>query len=186
MFTTTICISQNIKIDTNKREFTIKEIDSICLKNGSANIVSEGKIERKIENLNKSNVVIGNGGFSNKIYLYHFDEAKYNALTNIEKRKYDFNQYSRLIKGEYHEGVNYKKSYSENIYGEFYYLNDLLFYIKVKIIRTEKNKEEISQIFNFSISELNNSKSIKNIFLFEVKSWIKKRNNEILEIYNKK
>ncbi len=186
IFTTTICISQSIKIDSNKRYFTIKEIDSICLKNGSPNIISEGKIESKVENSNKSNVVIGNGGFSNKIYLYHFNEAKYNTLTNIEKRKYDFDQYSSLIKGEYHEGINYRNSYSENIYGEFYYLNDLLFFIKIKIIRTEKNKEDISQIFNFSVSELNDSKSIKNIFLFEVKSWVKKRNDEILKIYNKK
>lgn len=186
-FTTVICISQNVKIDSNK-QFTTNQIDSICEKNGRS-IISEGKIDATVENKvkkHKIRILNGSGGFSYSLYLNHFNEQQYNTLSNIEKRKYDFDKYSNLIKGKYHQVIHYENSYSENIYGEFYYFETSLFYVKIKIIRTENNKKDISEIFNLSLSELNDSKVLKNIFLMDIKSWINEKNNEIIKIYNQK
>jgi hypothetical protein len=183
VFTTTFCFSQN----KENIEFSTKQIDSICERNGSYGN-SDGKIELPIETKKRKKVITknGTGGYSITTYLHHYNENKYNELSKIEKRKYDFEKYSSLIKGNYHQVIHYHNSYSENINGEFYYFNNLLTYVKIKIIRNEKNKEDQFQTFNYSISELNNSKSIKNVFLFEVKSWVKEKNNEILEFYKLK
>jgi hypothetical protein len=186
-FTTIICVSQNLKIDSNK-QFTINQIDSICKKNGRY-IISEGKITSTLETKfkkNKIKIINGSGGFSYNLFENHFNEENYNALSNIEKRKYDFDKYSNLIKGEYHQAIHYENDYSENIYGEFYYFETLLFYAKIKIIRTENNKKDISETFNFTNSELNNSEKIETLSLLDLKSWVTEKNNEIIKIYNRK
>jgi len=186
-FVSAICISQNIKTDFNK-QFTINEIDSICsLK--SPYITSEGKITSKVETIkSKKDVIVknGNGGFDYSLYLHDYNEENYNKLSNIEKRKYDFNKYLKLIKAKYREKINYKNSYSEIIKGEFYYSADTLNYVKVKIIRNQNNKKETSDSLNISISELNKIKVIKTVFLFDYKYWIINKNKDILKIYNKK
>lgn len=186
-FTTIISISQNLKIDSNKK-FTVNEIDSICAKKGKS-FISDGIITLETEtesNKIKTKVLSGDGRFSYSFYLNHFNEEKYNLLSNIEKRKYDFDKYTNLIKGQYHQNIHYINSYSEDIIGEFYYFETSLFYVKIKIIRTEDNKKDISEIYNFGILELNNSKEIQTISSFELKSWVNEKNNEIIKYYNQK
>ena len=136
-FIITICFSQNNSIP--KKQFTLKEIDSICLKNGSS-ITSEGKINKEIEN--KSKKSLAKRTFSYSLYLNHFNEANYIGLSNIEKRKYNFDANSELIKAKYHEIIYYSSSYSETIDGEFYYVNDTLNYAKVKAVRSKNKKEK--------------------------------------------
>ncbi|SEO11692.1 hypothetical protein SAMN05444671_0956 [Flavobacterium sp. CF108] len=185
-FTTIICISQNTNPDSDKK-FTIHEIDSISDKNGRY-IISEGKIEAILETKakkQKTKILNGSGGFSYNLYQYHFNEEKYNALSQIEQRKYNFDKYTNLIKGKYHQAIHYENAYSENIYGEFYYFKTLLFYVKIRIIKSENNKEDISETFSLSLAELDDPKEIKSFFII-VKSWVNEKNNEILKIYNRK
>jgi uncharacterized protein with NRDE domain len=184
--TAAICISQNTNSDSDK-EFTIHEIDSICDKNGRY-IISEGKIGATLEikkKKQKTKILNGSGGFSYNLYQHHFNEDNYNALSQIEQRKYKFDKYTNLIKGEYHQVIHYENAYSENIYGEFYYFKKSLFYVKIKIIKSEKNKKDISETFTSSITELDNSKEIKSSFI-DIKKWVKEENDKILKIYNQK
>ncbi|WP_123922086.1 hypothetical protein [Flavobacterium sp. LM4] len=186
-FATMVCFSQNVKIDSIK-QFTTNEIDSICKKNGR-DIISEGRISTSIESKikrNQTKILNGSGGFSYKLYVNHFNKENYDKLSKIEKRKYDFDKYSDLIKGDYHQAIHYENSYSENIYGEFYYFKTSLFYVKIKVIRTENNKEDISETFNLSLSELNDAKVLKNIFLMDLKGFVNEKNNELIKIYNRK
>lgn len=184
---TGICISQNIQIDSNK-QFTINEIDSICAKNGRS-VISEGKAQATIEIKQKkqeTKILNGSGGFSYSLYLHHFNEEEYNTLSKVAQRKYNFDKYTNLIKGNYHQGIHYENAYSENIYGEFYYFKASLFYVKIRIIKSENNKEDISETFSYSLAELENSKEIKSNFPIDIKSWVNEKNNEILKIYNPK
>ncbi|MBF4515387.1 hypothetical protein IRZ71_03500 [Flavobacterium sp. ANB] len=185
-FTVTICISQNTDPNSNK-QFTIHEIDSISEKNGRY-IISEGKIGATLEikeKRKKTKILNGSGGFSYDLYQHHFNEEKYNALSQIEQRRYNFDKYTNLIKGEFHQGIHYENAYTENIYGEFYYFKTSLFYVKIRIIKSEKNKEDISETFSLSLAELDDPKEIKSSFI-NVKSWVNEKNNEILKIYNRK
>ncbi len=185
-FTATICISQNADPNSDK-QFTIHEIDSISEKNGRY-IISEGKIGATLEikeKRQKTKILNGSGGFSYNLYQHHFNEEKYNALSQIEQRKYNFDKYTNLIKGEYHQAIHYENAYSENIYGEFYYFKTSLFYVKIRIIKSENNKEDISETFSLSLAELDDPKEIKSSFI-NVKSWVNEKNNEILKIYNRK
>lgn len=186
-FTTSICISQNTQSDSDK-QFTINEIDSICKKNGRY-IISEGKTQATLEikaKKQKTKILNGSGGFSYSLYQHHFNEEKYNSLSKIEQRKYNFDLYTNLIKGQYHQAIHYENAYSDNIYGEFYYYKTSLFYVKIKIIRTENNKVDISETFNYSVTELENSKEIKSSSFIDIKKWVNEQNNEILKIYNRK
>lgn len=180
-FVITICFSQNTII--SRKQLSLKEIDSICLKNGRS-ITSEGKINKEIEN--KSKKSLSKGTFSYSLYLNHFNEENYAGLSNIEKRKYDFYANSELIKSEYHEIIYYNNSYSETIDGEFYYANDTLNYAKVKVVRSKDKKEIESEKFNIGISELNETKVFKTTFLFDFKYWVLKKNEDILKIYKQK
>lgn len=177
----TICFSQNTII--SKKQFTLNEIDSICLKNGRS-ITSEGKINKEIES--KSKKSLAKGTFSYSLYLNHFNEENYIGLSNIEKRKYNFDANSELIKAKYHEIIYYSNSYSETIDGEFYYTNDTLNYVKVNVVRSKDKKEIESEKFNIGISELNETKVFKTTFLFDFKYWILNKNEDILKIYKKK
>ncbi|QLC65146.1 hypothetical protein LPB248_02285 [Flavobacterium sp. LPB0248] len=186
-FTLTTCFSQNTKIDSDQL-FTTQQIDSICEKNNRS-IISEGSTNVILETKTKKEKPVisnGRGGFSYQLYLNHFNEENYNALSNAEKRKYNIDKYSNLIKGLYHQSIHFENSYSENIYGEFYYFKTTLFYAKIKIERIEKNKENISEIFNLSIADLNDPRPIKNVFLKDIKKMIEEKNKKIIEIYNNK
>ncbi|PXY47182.1 hypothetical protein [Flavobacterium hydrophilum] len=175
-FITTICISQNVKVDSVK-QFTTNEIDSICKINGKE-YISEGKIIPKMGSKSKKNKIVknGNGSFSYSFYINHLNKEKYNSLSNKN---------SELIKVCYKEKISYKSSLCEVIDAQFYYSNDSLNYIKLKLIRTE-NKKDTSGEFNISISELNETKAIRNDMLFDYKHWIIKKNEEIIKIYNNK
>ncbi|KFF17091.1 hypothetical protein [Flavobacterium hydatis] len=185
-FATAICISQNIKIDSDKL-FTTNEIDSISSTNGPY-ISSGGKINSKVESKSKKDrtVINGNGSFTYSLYTLDFNKVNYNKLSNAEQKKYDSDKYLKLIKANYREKINYKNSNSEIINGQFYYLADTLSYVKVKITRSENKKKETSDSLNISISELNKIKVIKTVFLFDYKYWIINKNKDILKIYNKK
>lgn len=150
--------------------------------------ISEGKTEAILEikaKRQKTKILNGSGGFSYNLYQHHFNEEKYNALSKIEQRKYNFDKYTNLIKGKYHQAIHYENTYSENIYGEFYYFKTSLFYVKIRIIKSENNKEDISETFSLSLAELDDPKEMKSSFI-NVKSWVNEKNNEILKIYNQK
>lgn len=170
-----ILFSQNL-FSQNEYKL-INEIDSICNINGK-NTISDGVIEVK----NKKKKIIGSGGFSIETFLKYSDEEIFNKLSKEEKKKYNREKYSELIKGYHHQVISYKHSYTENIYSQFYYQNNELFYFKIKIIRTEKNKTGETQNFEYSMKELEESKSIKNVFLFDVQSWVREKNKEILDL----
>lgn len=166
---------------SQSKEFTIKEIDSICsLKKASSH--SYGVIEIH----NDKNKVIGSGGTGIATYSYNFDQEKINNLSSKEIKTYDLEKNIVLIKADYHQAIYYKNSYTENVYSEFYYQNNALFNIRIKVIRTEKNKKEHTELFEYTIEELNEAKSIKNILLFDVQAWVRDKNKEILDFYNKK
>jgi hypothetical protein len=172
-----ILISQNLF--SQNEPLLITEIDSICNINGKS-AISEGIIE--VKNKNQKN--IGTGGFSIKTFLKYTDNEIFNKLSKEEKKKYNREKHSELIKGYHHQGIHYKDSYTENIHSQFYYQNNNLFYFKIRIIRTEKNKADEIQNFEYSIKELEESKSIKNVFLFDVPSWVREKNKEILQLNN--
>lgn len=178
-FTTAICASQNVKFDPNK-QFTTNEIDSICLKNGSY-----GNSDSSIEVKNKRKKTIGYGGSSITTYCCNLDQEIINNLSISEKKKYDFEKNSILIKANFHQTIHYKNSYSETIFVEYYYYNNEIFYVKIDITRKE-NKKETTINYNLDKSELDNGKEIKNIFLIDIKKIIVEKNNEILEFYNQK
>lgn len=186
LFSTAHCISQNDVLNLKNREFTIHEIDSICEKNGHG-FISDGVIrietETEVDKI-KTKFLSARGGYSYSFYLHHFNEDNYNLLSNIEKRRYNFDKYSNLIKGQYHESIHYLNSYSDDITGEFYYFDTKLFYVKIKIIRTEDNKKDISETYNYSIAELNNLKETQTLSSFELKSWVAEKNNQIIKYYN--
>ncbi|UUF12699.1 MULTISPECIES: hypothetical protein [Flavobacterium] len=170
-FTTAICIAQNTNPDSDK-QFTISQIDSICTNDIDSRIyISDGKTggEIKIESSKKTEIIKGSGGFSYLIYAFHFNQDYYNTLTRKEQNKYNFRQNSTLIKGIYHWGIGYENFYGEEITGEFYYFKDALFHVKIKLVKTE-NKKDNTQILDLNIAELNDSKTIKNILLMDMKS----------------
>lgn len=178
---TNFCFSQN----KDNFKFSAKQIDSLSMLNGSYSRVV-GRIESNIEKKKKRKIsnIIGTGGFSIQTYLYHYNEPEYNRLSKIEKRKYNFEKYSKLIKGYHHQVFHYKNSYSENIDSEFYYQDLELFYFKIKIIRSQKNEKDKTETFEYNMKEFNESKSIKNEFMFELKTWVKEKNKQILKVYN--
>lgn len=188
MLSTVICISQNDKLALKNRVFSIQQIDSICENDDVGKIIGVGSTgaEMKIESSNETKVIKGIDGFSYTIYPFHFDKTYYETLTNKEKNKYRFDKNSRLIKGEYHSDITYENSTGQGIKGEFYYYNDALFHVKIKLRKTDENKKDTVEVFDLSTTELNNSKSIENILSIDLKSWINNESNKIIEIYNRK
>jgi hypothetical protein len=90
-----------------------------------------------------------------------------------------------LIKADYHQTINYKNSYLETIFTEYYYYQNEVFYLKIEITLKENGKETIIN-YNFNKLELDDDKEIKNIFLIDLKKLIKEKNNTILEFYTLK
>lgn len=160
---------------SQKTELTVKQIDSIC-NFDDWDKTTKSILEGIINVSDKRKKIIGEGGFSISLYSKYTDEKYFDSLTNNEKRKYI--RKKEFIKGVHHQVIHYKNSFTENRYTELYYKNQELSYIKLKFVRTE-NKEDKILNFEFSKEELDNLKSIKNEFLFEVKPWIIEKNNEI-------
>ncbi|MFN3754993.1 hypothetical protein [Flavobacterium sp.] len=159
---------------------TIKEIDSICESNGRYG-VANGVI--KIENKKKEKN--GSGSSSLTTYLNYYNQEQYNSLSREEKRRYNREKDSELIKGIYFQSIAYS-SYTENVFSEFYYFNNEFFFVKIKVEQIEKNGKTQVEIFHLTYKEYIESKSIKNILSFEVQSWIREKNLEILKFHNKK
>ena len=158
---------------------SIKEIDSICLKKGKY-AISEGTT--KVQQNNKN---IGSGGFSISFYINHYNEENYNNLSREEKRHYDIEKNSELIKGEFSSGNVYNNGDIEKYKGHFYYYDSKLFFVKVNVLKKEKGIEQLEE-FNLTENDIKEGKPFKNSLLFDVQSWVKEKNIEILQFYYKK
>ena len=166
------CFSQN-------KVLTIKEIDSICSIKGTYGN-ADGVIEVK-----QNNKIIGSGGSSTSFYINHYNEENYNNLSREEKKYYNIEKNSELIKGRYSEGVVFNNGNIERFEGHFYYYDKKLFFVKIKVLKKENDKEQ-SQEFYITEDELSEGKPIKNILLFDAQAWTRKNNLEILKFYNHK
>jgi len=173
LITTCLAFSQD-------KVLSVKEIDSICDSYGRYG-VADGII--KIENKKKEK--IGAGRYSLTTYLNYYNQEHYNSLSREEKKRYNREKDSELIKGIYFQSIAYS-SYTENIFSEFYYFNNEFFFVKIKVEQIDKNGKTQVENFNLTYQDYTESKSIKNPLLFEVQSWIRKKNFEILKFYNKK
>jgi hypothetical protein len=169
---TSFCFSQN-------KEYSVTQIDSIVRLNGSYG-TADGTTVLK----NKHGKLIGSGGFSIEAYLNYFNQAYYDSLTNLEKRKYNRQKDSELIKGSYIYHVNYKAGGFQTIVSEFYYRNKLLLFAKVNVTQKNKSGREETQEFELTSDQINEGKPIKNVLLFDVQSWIHEKNSIVLQFYN--
>lgn len=161
------CYSQNVKL-------SISKIDSICTANGRY-VIADAKI--KVEN--EKNEIIGSGGSSTKTYLNYYNQEYYNNLTREEKKRYNKEKDSELIKANFSQNILYYNNIQESIFGEFYYYKNQLFYLKLKI-----TKNDIFYNYILNESELESEKEIKNELGLELKKWINEKNLEILKFYN--
>lgn len=162
------CFSQD-------NELSVSEIDSICKANGRY-AIADAKI--KVEN--KKNEIIGSGGSSTKTYLNYYNQEYYNSLSREEKKRYNREKDSELIRADYTENISYKNSNQENIFAQFYYYKDQLFHLKLKI-----KKNDIVLNFSLNQTEIENEKEVKNELGLELKKWIIEKNLEILNFHNK-
>jgi hypothetical protein len=173
-----LIISQNLF--SQDAEFKLSQkIDSIATINGRYDI-SEGKIETK----NKKGKILSEGRFSYQTFVNYTDNEVYENLSRVEKQKYK--RKSELVKGYFHQVQHNLNSYTENIYSDFYYQNNELIYVKIKIIRSEKETKDQIQYFEYNLKRDNieNEKYLKNEFLFEYRSFIREQNKKIVDLYN--
>ncbi|HKX87243.1 MAG TPA: hypothetical protein VJL37_11265 [Flavobacterium sp.] len=173
-----LIISQNLF--SQDHEFKLSQkIDSIATINGRYGI-SEGKIETK----NRKGIILGTGGFSYQTFVNYTDNEVYENLSRVEKQKH--RRKSELVKGHFHQVLHNTNSYTENIDSDFYYQNNELIYVKIKIIRSKKEKKDQIQYFEYNLKRDNieNEKYLKNEFLFEYRSFIREKNKKIVDLYN--
>lgn len=163
------CFSQN-------EILTTQQIDNICLKKGTYGN-ADGKIEIK-----ENDKIIGSGGSSTSFYINHYNEENFNNLSREEKKYYNIEKNSELIKGRYHEGKVFTNGNIERLDAHFYYYDTKLFFVKIKIFVKYNNKEE-TQEFHLTEDDLREGKPIKNLLLFDAQSWVQKKNIEILKFY---
>lgn len=156
------------------KELSVFQIDSICLVNGRYGI-ADAKI--KIEN--EKNEIIGSGGSSIKTYLNYYNQEYYNNLTREEKKRFIKEKDSELIRADYNENISYRNSNQENIFAQFYYYKNQLFYLKLKI-----KKNDIVLNFSLNQTEIEDEKEVDNELGLELKKWITEKNLEILKFYN--
>ena len=169
----TVCLSQG-------KAFTTTQINSIVQLNEHYG-VADGKTVIK----NRHGKIIGSGGFSIQTYLNYFNQDYYTSLTNLEKRKYNREKDSELIKGTYFYNVTYTDGGFQTVESEFYYRNKILLYVKINVIQRNKFEKEKTQQFELSVDQINEGKPIKNVLLFDAQSWTYQKNIDILEFYNK-
>jgi hypothetical protein len=161
------CFSQNEKL-------SITKIDSICNANETY-----GRMKGDINVKNEKNEIIGSGESSIKTYLNYYNQEYYNNLTREEKKKYNKEKDSELIKANFSQNILFYNNIQESIFGEFYYYKNQLFYLKLKI-----TKNDIVYNYILNESELESEKEIKNELGLELKKWINEKNLEILKFYN--
>lgn len=176
----TLCFSQN-------KVYTTVQIDSIAQVNGryfigDGTVTSEKKINTKVTNMKdefvseKDEVVKGRGSSTTKGYLNYYNQEYYNKLTNNEKKKYNREKDSELVKADFFQIIYYENKSWEEINADFYYRDRALFFARFKY-----NTESGSMAFELTGAEIQNAEPIKNEFQLDIKAWITEKNNEILK-----
>ncbi|WP_276979753.1 hypothetical protein, partial [Flavobacterium filum] len=129
---------------------------------------------------NEKKKLIGSGRFSIKTYLNYYNQEYYNNLSREEKKRYNREKDSELIRADYNENISYDDNKPESIFAQFYYYKNQLFCLKLKISKNEK-------VLNFLLnqSEIESEKKIKNELGLELNNWIIEKSREILEFHNK-
>ena len=166
---------------SQNKNLSIQQIDSISEVNGNYG-TSDGIIEVK----NKKKKVIGKGGFSISTYLNYSDDVYFNSLSIPKKKEYNREKKAELIKSTYNQSILYNNKSFQNVTSEFYYQNEELIFVKLTVTQQNKDQKEENQQFSLSKIEISESKPIKNTLLFDVQSWVRIKNLEIFEFYNKK
>ena len=161
------CYSQNEKL-------SISKIDSICNANGTY-----GRMKGDINVKNEKNEIIGFGESSIKTYLNYYNQEYYNNLTREEKKRYNKEKDSELIKANFSQNILYYNNNQENIFAEFYYHKNKLFYLKLRI-----TKDDIVYNYTLNESDIESEKEIKNELGLELKKWIIEKNLKILKFHN--
>jgi hypothetical protein len=173
-----VCFSQG-------KVYSVVQIDSIAKVNGRW-LLAEGTInsEKSTTSTKKQkngNVVKGKGGFSIKTYVNYYNQEYYDNLTRDEKKRYNREKDSELVKAIYNQVLFYDDKSGEKIFAEFYYHDTTLFYVKVKYTLISESSKEESQVFELNADDIADPKPVKNVLWFDVKSWVNKKNTEILE-----
>lgn len=169
LFFVNFCFSQENKL-------TISQIDSIC-KISNRCAISDGVIEVK----DNSGKIIGKGGFSSITWVINnLDFEKYSLE---EKKHFDFYKKSKLIKGAYHQRINYN-NYNEEYYLSFYYYDSKPFFILIELIKQKDNNEIIKEVIQLDESSINQEKIIQNKFNLDLRELIESCNASILELNN--
>jgi NADPH-dependent 7-cyano-7-deazaguanine reductase QueF-like protein len=161
------CFSQNEKL-------SIEKIDSICNANGTY-----GRMKGDINVINENNEIIGSGGTSIKTYLNYYNQEYYNNLTREEKKRYNKEKDSELIKADFNQNILYSNNNQESIFAEFYYYKNQLFYLKIRV-----NKNDNIYTFTLNQSEFESKNEIKNELGLDLKKWGTEKNIEILKFHN--
>src|SRR5688572_4086396 len=127
------CIVESAAGQNSQYNFTIHQIDSITAIHGAYGR-SHSKINSEKETISddKKTIVSGNGGSGTSYYLYDTNEEAYKKLSKKEKQTYDYDRYSVLIKGAYRSSIGYGDGSFDSVFGEFYYNDKGLFYVKLK------------------------------------------------------
>jgi len=121
----------------------------------------------------------------NKAYNLHNGYSSGIGKSNLSLYCNNENKVILLTKAIYNEHIQYKNGMIEKRTGHFYYINNELFFIKIKVKQIKKN-ETIQDEFNYSFDELLKTKSLKNLLLFNVLPWVREKNQEILKSHFKK
>ena len=169
----TICNAQN-------KEYSISKIDSICNLNNAY-----GHLDSRIKITNNRNKIIGKGGYSISTYLNYFNDENYNKLSDQEKRKYNHEKDSELVKATCYQTIEYLNKSIETRSCEFYYFDKKLFNLKLEVSRQNKNQNKEVLKYSLNQIEIESGKPIKNIFLLELQKWVSEKNIEILKFHEK-
>ena len=155
-------------------ELSISEIDSICTLNGRYGIA-----DAKIKVMNEKNEEIGFGGSSTKTYLNYYNQEYYKNLSREDKKRYNREKDSELIRADFNENISYNNNNQESKFAQFYYYKNQLFYLKLKIL-----KNDVVSYYMLNWSEIESKEETENQLSLELKKWIVEKNLEILKFHN--
>lgn len=153
------------QIKTESTIFSLTQIDSIAEKTRK-NLQASGLISIKQKRKIIGVKTIAKGGFFYALY-YHTPEQIHNKETeNIDL----------LIKAKYGEYLLYKDKHTEDLFAEFYYQNNFLFFVRLE------QKSVIENIIQEYVYEIDMTQSIdskiKEHFTFDIEKWILDKSNE--------
>lgn len=118
---------------SQNKSFTIKQIDSICLKS-KKNIEEKFEIEREykivIKNKTTKKIKIKSEAVLKIYKISYFDTIKVDTM-EIDGPSYSIPE-PEIIKATYEYDIIYNKNSVENVFVEFYYSNNKIEYINVK------------------------------------------------------